>query len=71
MVSAVALNVTVAPKPSQGSFLTVYPSGQPTPNASNLNFKGGQTVANLVLTGIGPDGTARSTSPSTLAAAPT
>ena len=36
-VAAVALNVTVV-APSSGGYLTVYPKGVSTPNASNLNF---------------------------------
>ena len=52
---SVALNVTVA-RPSQAGFLTVWPSGQLRPNASNLNFTPGQTVANMVIVPIGPSG---------------
>ncbi len=54
-VGAVALNVT-ATNPTLPSFLTVYPSGSPRPTASSLNFVGGQTVPNLVISGIGGDG---------------
>ena len=36
-VTAVALNVTVT-NPTTTGFLTVYPKGNPTPNASNLNY---------------------------------
>ncbi|MEV8096038.1 N-acetylmuramoyl-L-alanine amidase [Kitasatospora sp. NPDC085879] len=46
--TAVILNVT-AVAPSAGSFVTVYPDGQPRPVASNLNFTAGQTVPNLVV----------------------
>ena len=53
--SAVVLNVT-AVTPSGSSFLTVYPSGTPRPNTSNLNWVPGKTVPNLVETPIGPDG---------------
>jgi hypothetical protein len=53
--TAVVLNVT-AVNPNTGSNLTVYPSGQSRPNASNLNFVGGQTVPNLVIVGIGTGG---------------
>ena len=52
---SVALNVTVA-RPSDASFVTVWPAGQPRPNASNLNFTPGQTVPNMVIVPIGPDG---------------
>jgi len=54
-VSAVVLNVTVT-NPTAPSFLTVYPSPSPQPLASNLNFKAGQTVANLVVARVGPTG---------------
>jgi hypothetical protein len=38
------------------SYLTVYPSGQARPNASNLNFDAGETHPNLVQVPVGPDG---------------
>jgi len=34
----------------------VYPTGTPTPLASNLNFLAGQTVPNLVMTPLGANG---------------
>ncbi len=55
-VSAVVLNVTVTNPTGPDSFLTVYPSPSPRPLASNLNFKAGQTVANLVVARVGPTG---------------
>lgn len=55
-VSAVVLNVTVTNPSGPDSFLTVYPSPSPRPLASNLNFKAGQTVANLVVARVGPTG---------------
>jgi CSLREA domain-containing protein len=54
-VSAVVLNVTVT-EATQASFLTVYPTGVPRPNASNLNFLPGETVPNLVTVKVGVDG---------------
>jgi len=54
-VGAVALNVTVT-EPTNGSFLTVWPTGDARPTASNLNFAVGDTVANSVLTKVGVDG---------------
>jgi hypothetical protein len=49
------LNVTVTD--AQGpSYLTVYPTGQPLPLASNLNFVGGQTVPNRVMVPLGSNG---------------
>ncbi len=53
--TAAILNVTVT-APSTTSFLTVWPSGQPMPTASSLNYTAGLTVANLVLVKLGPDG---------------
>jgi hypothetical protein len=49
---AVVLNVTVV-GPSAAGFMTVFPNGEPLPNASNLNFNAGQTVANLVVARVG------------------
>jgi hypothetical protein len=54
-VGAVALNVTVA-EPSTAGWVTVWPSGEPRPYASNLNFTKGQTVPNLVIVKVGADG---------------
>ncbi|WP_327280494.1 hypothetical protein [Streptomyces sp. NBC_01205] len=53
--TAVALNVTVT-NPREDGHLTVYPSGGAVPTTSNLNFRGGQTVANSVIVPVGPDG---------------
>ena len=55
-VKAVILNVTVTGPVAPG-YLTVYPGGGARPNASNLNFGKAQTVPNLVLVPVGPDGT--------------
>jgi hypothetical protein len=55
VVGSIALNVTVA-NGSTRSYLTVYPTGSPRPNASNLNFTAGQTVANMVVVPVGPTG---------------
>jgi hypothetical protein len=54
-VTAVVLNVTVT-QPTASTHLTVWPSGQARPLASNLNFGPGQTVANLVVVGVGTGG---------------
>ncbi|MFH9353455.1 right-handed parallel beta-helix repeat-containing protein [Kitasatospora sp. NPDC017646] len=54
-VTAVALNVTIT-NPGADGHLTVYPGGQSPPNASNLNFTAGQTVANAVIVPVGADG---------------
>jgi hypothetical protein len=53
--TAVVLNVT-ATNGSAGSFVTAYPAGSTTPNASNLNFGVNQTIANLVTVKLGPGG---------------
>jgi len=55
-VSAVALNVT-AVNASAESCLTVFPGRTIAPNASNLNFNAGQTIANSVIAAVGTDGT--------------
>gem|GEM_PF-558501 len=52
--TAMALTVTVT-EPDLGGFVTVSPSGQPRPLASNLNFASGQTIANAVVVGVGTD----------------
>jgi hypothetical protein len=52
---AVTLNVTVD-QPATGGFVTVFPCGQNVPNASNLNYAAGQTIANLVTVKLGQDG---------------
>ena len=54
-VGAVVLNVT-AIAPSVGSHLSVWPAGDPRPNASNLNFAPGQIVPNLVIAKVGANG---------------
>ncbi len=53
--SAVALNVTMVDAGAQG-YATVWPCGTPRPEASNVNFAAGATVANGVVAPIGPDG---------------
>ena len=57
-VKAVLLNTTATGASSAGH-LTVFPGGQAAPLASSLNYGRGQTVANLVLVPVGPDGTVR------------
>ncbi|WP_206665769.1 hypothetical protein, partial [Pedococcus bigeumensis] len=54
-VGAVVLNVT-AVAPTRSGYLTVFPSGQVRPTASNLNFVAGQAVANLVIVKVGAGG---------------
>lgn len=54
-VTAVVLNVTATGGNASG-YVTVYPSGQAVPMASNLNTLAGQTRANLVIAKVGDDG---------------
>jgi hypothetical protein len=54
-VSAIVANVTVTDA-SSASHLTVWPTGQPMPTASSVNFEPGQTVANHVTVGVGTGG---------------
>ncbi len=54
-VGAVALNVTVT-NPTAAGYLTVFPQGALRPVASNLNFKAGQTIANMVIVPVGNSG---------------
>lgn len=53
--NAVAVNVT-ADNPLGPGFLAVFPCGSAIPNASNLNFSAGRTVANLVISRVGTGG---------------
>lgn len=55
-VSAVVLNITVTEARSFG-FVTAYPAGEARPNASNLNYVAGQTVPNLAVVKLSPQGT--------------
>ncbi|MGW5847759.1 hypothetical protein ACWFQ8_07295 [Streptomyces sp. NPDC055254] len=52
---AVVLNVTVTDPKSDGH-LTAWPSGTTRPDASNLNWTTGQSVANQVVVPVGEDG---------------
>jgi predicted esterase len=52
---AVSLNVTVTEAAGSG-YATVYPCGSPTPNASNLNFVPGDTIANAAVVKLGDGG---------------
>ncbi|MEO5779104.1 MAG: sialate O-acetylesterase [Arthrobacter oryzae] len=57
-LSAVVVNLTVTEARSAG-FLTAFASGAARPNASNVNFAPGQTVPNLAVVPVGPDGRIR------------
>src|SRR6202011_4999510 len=54
-VGAVALNVTVT-SPTCAAWITVFPTGQPLPPSSNLNYVAGQTIPTLVVVGVGTAG---------------
>ena len=53
--TAVLMNVTVV-LPSEGTYVTVFPSGRGRPASSNLNAESGQVVPNMVLARLGDDG---------------
>lgn len=55
-VAAVVLNVT-ATEPTANSYVTVFPTGEARPLASNLNVVPGDTVPNRVVVPVGADGT--------------
>lgn len=54
--TAVTANVT-ATNPTAGSYLTLYATGFSRPFAANLIYGPGQTIPNLTITALGPDGT--------------
>jgi hypothetical protein len=63
---AAVLNITATNTRAPG-FVTAWPSGLPLPLASNLNVeRAAQTIANLVIVPIGPDGHVNLFSQSTL-----
>jgi hypothetical protein len=53
--SAVIINIT-ATEASDGSYLTVFPTGGSVPLTSNLNFGPGQTIPNLVVVKLAAGG---------------
>lgn len=59
---AVVLNVAVT-QPAGLGYLTLYPSDSAQPLASDLNYAGGETRANLVVVQVGADGKVRLFSP--------
>ncbi|WP_364746877.1 sialate O-acetylesterase [Arthrobacter sp. LAR12-1-1.1] len=59
-VAAVVVNLTTTEAKSTG-FLTAFGSGSPTPNASSLFYVRGQTIANLAVVPVGPDGNVKIT----------
>lgn len=53
--TAVMLTLTVADAAKEG-YLTAFPSASPTPNASNVNFGEGDTIANSAVVQLGANG---------------
>ena len=53
---AVTVNATID-SPIGAGYMTAYPCGSPVPDTSNLNFVGGEDVANLVTIGVGDNDT--------------
>lgn len=53
--TGVVVNLT-GTQPSDGTYLTAWPDGTTQPWTSNLNLGTGETAANLVQLGLGPDG---------------
>ncbi|MFC7218715.1 hypothetical protein ACFQLX_11125 [Streptomyces polyrhachis] len=50
-VTAVVMNVTVA-APSTSGRITVYPDGKPLPGTSDVSFRTGKTISNLVTVAV-------------------
>ena len=53
--TSVVVNLTATDVAGSG-FTTAFPAGGDTPNASNLNYRGGDTRANLAVVQVGADG---------------
>lgn len=53
--AAVTLNLTAVDAKTAG-FMTMFPCGSAIPEASNLNFAAGQTIANAVVARVGANG---------------
>jgi hypothetical protein len=53
--TAVVVNMTVT-DPADGGYGIVFPCGSKVPNASNINFAAGQTIANAVVAKVGSAG---------------
>jgi len=54
--ATIALNLTITEPTAQG-FLTVFPTGETRPNASNMNVTPGALASNMVTVPVSPDGT--------------
>ena len=55
-VATIALNLTVT-EPTADGYLTVFPTGRPRPNASNMNVHPGAIVSNMVTVPVSAEGT--------------
>jgi hypothetical protein len=53
---AYSINVTVKPRTPSLNFLTIWPTGQPQPNASTLNSRDGRIKANAAIVAAGSSG---------------
>jgi len=53
--SAIVINVTVA-EPDAAGYVSIWPTGEPQPNTSSVNFAAGDVVPNLAITRVGIDG---------------
>lgn len=52
---AVMLNVTIT-EPTTATYATIWPAGESRPEASNLNARAKETIANAAVVGLGNDG---------------
>ncbi len=52
-MQAAILNITVVNGQADGGFVTVHPYNSARPNASSLNFRRGQTIANEIVAKVG------------------
>ena len=55
-IGAVVLNVTSTGS-TASSWATIWPGNEAMPDASNLNYQDGETIPNLVVAKVAPDGT--------------
>jgi subtilisin family serine protease len=55
-VGAVVLNLAVV-NPTVGNFVSVFPGNSSFGGTASINFSAGQTISNMVITKVAPDGT--------------
>ncbi|NNN20781.1 MAG: hypothetical protein HKL80_02100 [Acidimicrobiales bacterium] len=53
---SVVANATVTDTSISGGYLTAFPAGTSRPSTSDLNWADGETVANMIITGLSPTG---------------